>query len=53
MLSVLGMTIGDKRDCLKYRLQGGSDAVSSWGHEYIKFNIFKLENFQKFRIPEA
>ena len=29
MLSVLGMTIGDKRDCLKYRLQGSSDAVSS------------------------
>ena len=39
MLSVLGMTIGDKRDCLKYRLQGGSDAVSSWGHEYIRLEL--------------
>ncbi|KAI6661946.1 26S proteasome non-ATPase regulatory subunit 2 [Oopsacas minuta] len=36
VLSVLGMTIGEKRDCLKYRLQGTSDAVSTWGHEYIR-----------------
>jgi len=37
LLSVLSMTLGkeDERDILKFRLEGGDDDLSNWGHEYI------------------
>lgn len=36
IISVLGMTISDKRECLKYRFLGSREAVGSWGHEYVR-----------------
>ncbi|KAJ3225375.1 proteasome regulatory particle base subunit [Clydaea vesicula] len=38
ILSVLSMTYAaaDKRDCLRYRLEGSSESVGSWGHEYVR-----------------
>jgi len=36
VLSVLGMTTSESRDCLKYRLLGSFEPVGSWGHEYIR-----------------
>jgi 26S proteasome regulatory subunit N1 len=36
IISVLGMTISDKRECLKYRFLSSKDEVGSWGHEYVR-----------------
>ncbi|KAJ3122184.1 proteasome regulatory particle base subunit [Nowakowskiella sp. JEL0407] len=38
ILSVLSMTYAEegKRDSLKYRMSGSSEAVGSWGHEYVR-----------------
>jgi len=36
ILSVLGMTISDKRECLKYRYLSSKETVGSWGHEYVR-----------------
>ncbi|XP_071957164.1 26S proteasome non-ATPase regulatory subunit 2-like [Antedon mediterranea] len=36
ILSVLGMTMSDSRDCLKYRLLGSKEEIGSWGHEYVR-----------------
>lgn len=36
ILSVLGMTISEKRDCLKYRYLSSRETVGSWGHEYVR-----------------
>ncbi|KAK2153920.1 hypothetical protein LSH36_281g04017 [Paralvinella palmiformis] len=36
VVSVLGMTISDKRECLKYRMLGSHEAIGSWGHEYVR-----------------
>jgi len=36
IISVLGMTISEERDCLKYRLLGSKDDIGSWGHEYVR-----------------
>lgn len=34
--SVLGMTISEKRECLKYRFLSSKETVGSWGHEYVR-----------------
>lgn len=36
ILSVLGMTISEKRECLKYRYLSSRETVGSWGHEYVR-----------------
>ncbi|KAJ3067172.1 proteasome regulatory particle base subunit [Podochytrium sp. JEL0797] len=37
IISVLAMSYDDgKRECLKYRFLGASEAVGSWGHEYVR-----------------
>ncbi|CAF0712055.1 unnamed protein product [Brachionus calyciflorus] len=36
IVSVLGMTISDKRECLKYRYLSSRETVGSWGHEYVR-----------------
>nr|XP_018667278.1 26S proteasome non-ATPase regulatory subunit 2-like isoform X2 [Ciona intestinalis] len=36
IVSVLGMTISDERECLKYRLLGSQEDIGSWGHEYVR-----------------
>jgi len=36
VISVLGMTISEERECLKYRLIGSKDGVGTWGHEYVR-----------------
>ncbi len=36
IISVLGMTISDKRECLKFRFLSSKESVGSWGHEYVR-----------------
>lgn len=36
ILSVLAMTMGDNRECLKYHLLGSQTDISQWGHEYVR-----------------
>ncbi|XP_072163090.1 26S proteasome non-ATPase regulatory subunit 2-like [Diadema setosum] len=36
IVSVLGMTMSDSKDCLKYRLLGSKEDIASWGHEYAR-----------------
>ena len=36
ILSVLGMTISERRECLKYRYLSSKESVGSWGHEYAR-----------------
>ncbi|XP_025834364.1 26S proteasome non-ATPase regulatory subunit 2 [Agrilus planipennis] len=36
IISVLAMTMGEGRDCLKYRLLSDLDQIGDWGHEYIR-----------------
>lgn len=36
IISVLGMTISEKRECLKYRFLSSKETVGSWGHEYVR-----------------
>lgn len=36
VVSVLGMTMSDSRDCLKYRILGSKEDIGSWGHEYVR-----------------
>jgi 26S proteasome regulatory subunit N1 len=36
IISVLAMTISDKRECLKYRFLSTQESVESWGHEYAR-----------------
>lgn len=36
IVSVLGMTISEKRECLKYRFLSSKEDVGSWGHEYVR-----------------
>ncbi|XP_014670026.1 PREDICTED: 26S proteasome non-ATPase regulatory subunit 2-like [Priapulus caudatus] len=36
IISVLGMTMSDARDCLKYRHLGSKEDIGSWGHEYVR-----------------
>ena len=37
VISVLGMTMSEGRDCLKYRLLGSHEEIGSWGHEYVRY----------------
>lgn len=36
VISVLAMTMGEKRECLKYRLLSDLNSIGDWGHEYIR-----------------
>ncbi|XP_012937202.1 26S proteasome non-ATPase regulatory subunit 2 [Aplysia californica] len=36
IISVLGMTMSEGRDSLKYRLLGSKEEIGSWGHEYVR-----------------
>ncbi|XP_033213120.1 26S proteasome non-ATPase regulatory subunit 2 [Belonocnema kinseyi] len=36
IISVLAMTMGEGRECLKYRLTGSALAIGEWGHEYVR-----------------
>ncbi|CAG5116596.1 unnamed protein product [Candidula unifasciata] len=36
IVSVLGMTMSEGRDSLKYRLLGSKEEIGSWGHEYVR-----------------
>lgn len=36
VISVLAMTMGEKRECLKYRLFSDLNNIGEWGHEYIR-----------------
>ncbi|XP_076634499.1 regulatory particle non-ATPase 1 [Colletes latitarsis] len=36
IISVLAMTVGEGRECLKYRLTGSALAIGEWGHEYVR-----------------
>ncbi|XP_050314763.1 26S proteasome non-ATPase regulatory subunit 2 [Anthonomus grandis grandis] len=36
IISVLAMTMGEGRECLKYRLLSDLDKIGEWGHEYVR-----------------
>lgn len=36
ILSCLSMVMSETRECLKFRLEGSSEDIGSWGHEYIR-----------------
>merc|ERR1711862_339956 len=36
VVSVLGMTMSEGRDCLKFRMLGSHEEIGSWGHEYVR-----------------
>uniref|UniRef100_A0A0L8GBA9 26S proteasome non-ATPase regulatory subunit 2 n=1 Tax=Octopus bimaculoides TaxID=37653 RepID=A0A0L8GBA9_OCTBM len=36
IISVLGMTMSEERDSLKFRLLGSNEEIGSWGHEYVR-----------------
>jgi len=36
IISVLGMTISEGRECLKFRMLGSKEELESWGHEYVR-----------------
>ncbi|KAK2579619.1 hypothetical protein KPH14_011549 [Odynerus spinipes] len=36
IISVLAMTMGEGRECLKYRLTGSALSIGEWGHEYVR-----------------
>ncbi|XP_066158811.1 26S proteasome non-ATPase regulatory subunit 2 [Euwallacea fornicatus] len=36
IVSVLAMTMGSGRECLKYRLSSDLDKIGEWGHEYVR-----------------
>ncbi|XP_011314611.1 26S proteasome non-ATPase regulatory subunit 2 [Fopius arisanus] len=36
IISVLAMTMGEGRECLKYRLTGSASELGEWGHEYVR-----------------
>jgi len=36
IVSVLGMTKSEERDCLRYRFLGSHESLESWGHEYVR-----------------
>ncbi|ELT94307.1 hypothetical protein CAPTEDRAFT_150361 [Capitella teleta] len=36
VVSVLGMTLSQTRECLRYRSLGSHEAIGSWGHEYVR-----------------
>lgn len=36
IISVLAMTMGEGRECLKYRLTGSALELGEWGHEYVR-----------------
>lgn len=43
IISVLAMTMGEGRDCLKYRLYSNLNQIGDWGHEYVRYaSISKL-----------
>lgn len=37
VISVLAMTMGEKRECLKYRLLSDMNNIGEWGHEYVRY----------------
>ena len=39
VISVLGMTMSEGRECLKYRLLGSLEQIGSWGHEYVRWVV--------------
>lgn len=46
IISVLGMTMSDGRESLKYRLMGSKEEIGSWGHEYVRYrNMAKSLQF--------
>lgn len=36
IISVLAMTMGEGRECLKYRLLSHLEQIREWGHEYVR-----------------
>ncbi|XP_014228098.1 26S proteasome non-ATPase regulatory subunit 2 [Trichogramma pretiosum] len=36
IISVLAMTMGENKECLKYRLMSSAKNIGEWGHEYIR-----------------
>lgn len=36
VISVLAMTMGEGRECLKYRLLSEMEQIRDWGHEYVR-----------------
>lgn len=36
VISVLAMTMGEGRECLKYRLLSEMEQIKDWGHEYVR-----------------
>ncbi|XP_044744488.1 26S proteasome non-ATPase regulatory subunit 2 [Coccinella septempunctata] len=36
IISVLAMTMGEGRECLKYRLLADLNSIGEWGHEYVR-----------------
>ena len=39
IISVLGMTISEGRECLKFRMLGSKEELESWGHEYVRSGL--------------
>lgn len=37
VISVLAMTMGEGRECLKYRLLSEMEQIKDWGHEYVRY----------------
>ncbi|KAI3381221.1 hypothetical protein SNEBB_002698 [Seison nebaliae] len=61
VISVLAMTYTQTNECLKYRLLGSLEEVSSWGHEYVRhllkqtietWNLLEDEDVESFATTE-
>ena len=40
------MTMSEGRDCLKYRMEGSLEEIGSWGHEYVRYVVFRNIRFK-------
>eukprot|EP00602_Paraphysomonas_sp_CaronLab_P000859 CAMPEP_0185030934 /NCGR_PEP_ID=MMETSP1103-20130426/18094_1 /TAXON_ID=36769 /ORGANISM="Paraphysomonas bandaiensis, Strain Caron Lab Isolate" /LENGTH=894 /DNA_ID=CAMNT_0027566249 /DNA_START=45 /DNA_END=2729 /DNA_ORIENTATION=- len=55
MLSVLAMTMAEpgSHECLKFKLEGTSVEISSWGHEYVRSLSGEISEEYNRRLVEA
>ena len=56
VMSVLAMTMAERgtRECLKFKLQGTSTNVSSWGHEFVRYLSGEIsEEYNRRQISDS
>ena len=40
VLSVMAMTMSTTRESIKFKLMGTKEDIGSWGHEYVRWELF-------------